>query len=109
MYFFFALALITLLFCIFDVMRGGLFAASVDIQGGIGLALVVVAGMAAQIFLEVRVGLGLKKRDKRALSFNFYLVPVSLLIFILSLIGHYNVTPSLLGLILPLTLVYTLR
>ncbi len=108
-YAFFAVAGITALFCIFDVIKGGLFAASADIKGGIGLALVVVAGMAAQIFFEARVGMGLRKKDKRALSFNFYLIPLSLLLLILSLIGHYNVLPALFGLILPLLLVYTLR
>ena len=108
MYAFFAAAAVTALFCVFNVITR-LFAASADIKGGIGLALVVVAGMAAQIFFELRVATGLRKKDKRALNFNFYLIPLSLLLFILSLIGGYNVIPSLCGLILPLILVYTLR
>ena len=97
------------LFCIFDVIVGGLFAAATDIVGGIGLALVVTVGMLAQCALGFLTALNLKKLDKLAFKYSFFLMIVSIPVLVFCLIGRYWILSGLFGILLPIALTLCMR
>ena len=98
-----------LAFCIWDAMINGLFAAATNITGGIGIALVVTVLMLAQTALSCLIAYQLGKLDKNAFRNSVALFLISVLNLVFSLIGHYFISPSVTGLLLPAALFYCMK
>lgn len=106
---FFASALISLIICIWDVIIGGLFVPATDITHGLGLALSCsVCGLAVTVF-QLFSGIRLSKKLKSVLKTATVLMILSLIDLILCLVGGYNVIPALLGIVLPIVMLYCLK